>query len=113
MFCVCIRDCQHYLGEGKNKRVRTFYAGEVFEFEECPMHFSPLEGEDAPEADFATMGREELLAREFELEDLRKFIVSNFGRSPRKRSKEGMIDELLDARYRAIDMVAKKAEDMI
>jgi hypothetical protein len=85
-------------------KIRFFDRGRVWDFEQCPTHFSPLEGENAKVIDFATAKEAELLAATYDLADLKEYIKATYGASPGNRGKEKTVEMLLDCRYREVDL---------
>lgn len=100
MKCVAERACQILMPD---KSIRFFDRDQVWDFEECPVHFRPLEGPEAT-IDFAKAQRDELMAAEFPLQDLRDYIKTRFGVSSGNRGREKTVELLLDLRYREVDL---------
>ncbi len=100
MKCVCRRKCQQRSKFGK---ILTFRVGDVYDFEECPTHFEPIEGDNAVALNFDTAQEQELLESEFDLDELKRYIEEKYDRKPGNRGKEKTIEMLLDCRYRSID----------
>jgi len=98
MKCVCNRKCVAIVASGKHVR---FNPGQVHDFDECPLHFDPIEGEGAVEVDFSTASEEMLSETDFDLEELKKFIRDTYDIKAGKRGKEKTIELLADCRYRA------------
>lgn len=96
MKCICLRKC-FVSFNGRNTR---FNQGDVAEFDKCPTHFDELGGGAA--VDFKTSGKQELMASEFELKDMKEFILSKYDKKTGNTGKEKTIDILLDCRDREI-----------
>ncbi len=99
MKCICKITCQTRDDTGY---IRTFEAGQVFDFKKCPTHFKVLEGP----IDFNTAKEEELLEAEYKLQDLKDFILKKYKRKAGSRQKEATVALLLDSRYREVDVRA-------
>lgn len=100
MKCVAERACQIRMPDNS---IRFFERGRVWEFDECPTHFRALEGPDA-KVNFETAKREELLAAEYDVQELRDYIKARFNVSAGNRGKEKSVELLLDLRYREVDL---------
>ena len=97
MKCVCERDCWIPNPEGKNQ----FYArGDVVDFKKKPEHFRALK----KKVDFDTAKEQELLAADFNLDELKEYIETKYNRKPGNRGKDKMVAMLLDCRFRAVDI---------
>lgn len=100
MKCVANKRCQT---RGDDGRIRTYAKGDVDEFKKSPKNFTPVAGETKEsKIDFATAGEEELLAAEFDGEELKTFILETFGKKAGKRGKDKLVEFLLDCRYRSL-----------
>lgn len=105
MKCVCRNTCQVRLEGGQ---IKFFKRGEVWEFDQCPAHFEPIEVLEAgdvkivPLVDFAIAQEEELLNAEYDLEELRTYLKDTYGKVTSMTDKEKLVAMLLDARFRAI-----------
>jgi hypothetical protein len=96
MKCVAEQPCQVRLDDGS---IRTFDKGEVWEFETVPPNFRSLE--DILEGiDFETAGEAELLESEYDLDELKDFILKKFKKKAGGRGKEKTVEFLIDCRYR-------------
>lgn len=102
MLCVCRVPCQKRDSGG---HIRTFRAGDIFEFDKCPEHFEPIEpiveGMEGVAVDFGTAQEAELLNATYDLEDLRKYIKDTYNKITILKDKEKLVAMLLDCRYRA------------
>ena len=102
MLCVCRRACQRRDNAGY---IRTFKAGDVFDFEKCPTLFEPIEpvveGMETVAVDFGTAKEPELLNAEYDLEDLRKYLKETYDKTTKITDKEKLVAMLIDCRYRA------------
>jgi hypothetical protein len=92
---VCERTCQIR----KNGKIITVDKDAVIELDDAHPLFRVV-GEGL---DFATAGEEELMAADFDLEELKEYIKEVYGKNPRNRRKEKTVEMLLDCRYRALD----------
>lgn len=99
--CVCMVKCQPRNKHGIPQR---YDPGDVDEFPECPTHFEPIEGEDKVDLDFATASEDMLNEMEFDLADLKAFIVKTYDQKPGNKGKDKTIAMLLDCRNRAADL---------
>lgn len=100
MKCIATKPCQY---RDKAGVVHTVGVGAVRDFDECPRFFESLESEETAPIDFDTAGEEELLEREYELDDLKAFIFEKYGKKSGSRGKEKTVAYLLDCRFRALD----------
>lgn len=100
MKCLCIKKCQARDNDGY---IRTFAKGDVFEFEEIPPNFAPIEGEDAMPINFDTAQEQELLESEFDLDKLKDYILIKYGKKAGNRGKDKTIEYLLDCRFRELN----------
>ena len=102
MLCVCRQACQRRDSAGY---IRTFKAGDVFDFEKCPTLFEPIEpvveGMATVAVDFGTAKEPELLNAEYDLEDLRKYLKETYDKTTKITDKEKLVAMLIDCRYRA------------
>lgn len=102
MLCVCRKACQRRDNAGY---IRTFKAGDVFDFEKCPTLFEPIEpvveGMATVAVDFGTAKEPELLNAEYDLEDLRKYLKETYDKTTKITDKEKLVAMLIDCRYRA------------
>ena len=102
MLCVCRMACQQRDSAGY---IRTFKAGDVFDFEKCPTLFEPIEpvveGMATVAVDFGTAKEPELLNAEYDLEDLRKYLKETYDKTTKITDKEKLVAMLIDCRYRA------------
>ena len=102
MLCVCRIPCQKRDSAGY---IRTFKAGDVFDFDKCPAHFEPIElvveGMETVAVDFGTAKEPELLNAEYDLEDLRKYLKETYDKTTKITDKEKLVAMLIDCRYRA------------
>ncbi len=101
MKCICRKRTQSLSHTGK---VITHDAGSVVEFDKCPNNFEPIEGEKASGIDFKTAEKEELLATDYDLDKLKKFIEDTFSKKAGNKGKAKTVDFLLDCRYRAVNL---------
>lgn len=102
MKCVAIRRCQTRNARGT---IRTYAKGDVDNFDKCPAHFRPIEGEEAMPLDFETAQEQELLESDFDLDTLKAYIEAKYDKKAGNRGKEKTIEMLLDCRFRALDNV--------
>lgn len=102
MKCKATCKCQTRVESGRR---RTFEKGDVYDFEVCPTHFVPIEGEDALPINFDDAQEQELLESEFDLDELKAYIEKKYDKKAGNRGKEKTIDLLLDCRYRDISNV--------
>ena len=102
MLCVCRKACQRRDNAGY---IRTFKAGDVFDFEKCPTLFEPIEpvveGMATVAVDFGTAKEPELLNAEYDLEDLREYLKETYDKTTKITDKETLVAMLIDCRYRA------------
>ena len=108
MLCVCEKRCQAKLDWGKT----TFFKkGQVQEFEKCPSYFRPLEGDDSTLVDFLTAGEEELTLATWKFDDAFKAIKEKYNVDLKREEgtkKSEVIAQILDARFRSIDIDPNK-----
>ena len=113
MKCVAVERCQARDDSGK---IRMFSKGKVWDFKECPPNFRPIAGETVGEEkpvkiDFEKASEDELMEAEYDIEELREFIIEKYDKKPGNRGKEKLVEMLLDCRYR--DIGDNKLEDII
>jgi len=100
MKCVAKKRCQTRKDDGK---IRTYAKGDIDEFKKCPKNFTPIAGEsEEAKIDFATAGEEELLAADYDLEELKAFIEETYKKKAGKRGKDKLVEFLLDCRFRSL-----------
>lgn len=97
MKCVANVRCQAINGAGQ---IQFYKKGEVDEFEECPPSFSPIEGADVAPIDFDTAGEAELLESEYNIDDLKQYILEKYNKKAGSRGKEKTVALMLDCRFR-------------
>ena len=100
MLCICRRTCQEK--RDSDGKIIFYEEGSVSDFKKCPLHFEALEGKEAKDVNFESATGPELLAREFELSELKSYIKEQFGMKAGNRGKEKTIALLLDCRERAV-----------
>jgi len=98
MKCVCRRTCQIKVKRDGKVKIITVDAGTVMDFKKCPVHFDEL---DVGPIDFSTAREEELLEADFDLKDLKKYILDTYKIKAGTKDKDATIALLLDSRYRA------------
>ena len=101
MKCVARKRCQARAGE----YIRTFKRGEVFDFDECPPHFEPIEGVKAVAINFENASEDELREAEYDLDTLKEYIRLKYDKNPANRGKKKTVSMLLDCRYRSLDHI--------
>jgi hypothetical protein len=99
MKCLCVKRCQARDNDGY---IRTFAKGDVWDFKETPPNFVPIEGEDAVPINFDTAQEQELLESDFNLDDLKEYILKKYGKKAGNRGKDKTIEYLLDCRFREL-----------
>jgi len=102
MKCVCDRDCQTRVG-GK---IVFFNQGMVESFDKCPPNFSPIDNSD--EVDFLTTGEDALMAMDWKFSQAAEAIKTAFNIDLVKGPKTAVVDQILDARYRSLDIDPNK-----
>jgi len=102
---VAITPCQIIQKSGK---IITLAEGETIYYKDEHPHLRPIQTEEAPKdtppIDFDTAGEEELLESDFDLKDLKEYIIKTYKKKPRNRNRLNTIKLLLDCRYRSIDI---------
>lgn len=96
---VCDTTCQVRMKDGS---IRTFYDGQVFDFEdgfEPPTHFRAL---DTP-FDFGEASREELLAAKWSYKAINAYCQEHFKVEMPKGSKADMVTKFLDIKLRHVE----------
>lgn len=101
MKCVATMRCQTRNADGI---IRTYAKGDVDNFDKCPSHFRPIEGEEAMPLNFDNAQEQELLESEFDLDVLKEYIEKKYDKKAGNRGKEKTIELLLDCRFRALDV---------
>ena len=97
MKCVCITRCLRF--DPRIERDRYFAKGDMGEFDECPIHFKEL-GEDF---DLLTSSKAELLETKWSFDDAKKAYKEKYNITLRKlKDKEKIVNQMLDARFRAV-----------
>lgn len=95
---VAERPCQVRI-EGK---ILTLYKGDTVDYPDEHPNLRAIEGETAKSIDFALAGEDELFETEFDLDDIKEYIVNVYNVAVRVKSKKKLIEKLLDCRYRAL-----------
>jgi len=98
MKCVAIRKCQVRI-DGK---IRTVNRGVVVDIDEPGVHFRPIEGAKSMPINFDNAQEQELLEADYNLDDLKEFILQKYDKKAGNRGKEKTVELLLDCRYRAL-----------
>lgn len=96
MKCVAIKATQARRDDGK---IKTYRAGEVDNFEECPPNFEALQNRNL---DFLTASEAELMESDFDMAEAEAVIEKEFKVKLSGRSKRDIVLGILDARYRHI-----------
>lgn len=101
MKCVAERATQTRLDSGK---IAFFNRDDVEEFKECPPNFRPVAGEvpEADEVDFTKAEEAELMAATWKFADAQKAVKEAYGVTLKKKDKENIVAQILDARFRAL-----------
>lgn len=95
MKCICKVKCFINF-DGKSRR---FNPGEVIDVDKCPAHFESLE---KAAINFDIAGEEELMAVEFDLKELKGYILKAYDKKAGTLGKKKTVDMLLDCRQRAV-----------
>ena len=99
MLQVANKTCQYKRKDGK---VITVEKGEVVDLPKLHIHCRRV-GTESDKVNFAKASESELLASKWKVSDARKFL-EDLNVELRKGSKEKMVAQILDARYRAVDL---------
>lgn len=82
--------------------------GEIHDLPECPTHFSSLEDEDTQrEVNFLTDGEEALMELKWKFSDAAEAVKEAYDADLKKHedtTKADIVAQILDARYRALDL---------
>jgi hypothetical protein len=97
MKCICRTACQVRVQGGK---IITFAEGQVYDFEEVPMHFESVE---SAELNFATATEAELLALKWSYKQIAAFAQEAYALDLPKGSKTELVKRLLDMRLRHVE----------
>jgi hypothetical protein len=100
---VCRTPCQARM---EGDVIKYFSDGQVVEVEddfELPVHFDRL---DIPEAsiDFLTASEEELMASDWKFAAAKDAIKKAFNKTLQKAEKRDVVNQILDIRFRNIDL---------
>lgn len=106
MKCICRNKCQARLDDDK---IMFFYPGDIQEFEECPPHFEAV---TEAKIDFTTAQEDELREAKWSFEEAHAVMLETYDaelkRVEGETTKQDVIDQILDIRFRALDIDPNK-----
>jgi hypothetical protein len=97
MKCVADCSCQVWV----NGKITFFMAGQVADFDECPVHFTSLE--EKKDIDFARDTEDMLLNSKWSFKQASDAAKELYNVTLKKGSKADLVSQILDARYRKVD----------